>query len=87
MKVACDFSVTSAPHRPLTPWYTPWVSPISATAPGLVLDFAAGKYGSGGSSGPLASYVTLTRTTDATRIDPAGALAVSSHKAVHSIQT
>ena len=76
MKVTCDFSVTSAPHRPLAPWYTPWVSPISATVPGLVLDFAAGIYGSDGNSGPLSSNVTLTRTTDATRIDATGAIEV-----------
>lgn len=76
MKVVCDFSVTSAPHRPLAPWYAPWVSPISATAPGLVLDFAAGIYGSDGISGPLSSNITLTRATDATRIDATGALEV-----------
>jgi hypothetical protein len=74
MKVCCDFSVTSAPHRPLAPWYAPWVSPISATKPGLVLDFAAGIYGSDGNNAPLSSVMALTRSTSGTRIDATGAL-------------
>ncbi len=79
MKLTCDFSVTSAPHRPngsAAPWYAPWNSPVSNSTPGLVLDFAAGAYGAGGASGTLASTVALTRSTDGTRIGPTGALEV-----------
>ncbi len=79
MKLTCDFSVTSAPHRPTgsaAPWYAPWNSPISNTAPGLVLDFAAGIYGIGGASGTLQSTVALTRSTDGTRTDATGAIEV-----------
>ncbi|PHQ96514.1 MAG: hypothetical protein COB40_08040 [Marinosulfonomonas sp.] len=79
MKVVTDLSVSSARHRPVgpsTPWYTPWNSPISATIPGLVLDFATGVYGLGGALGPLESSVSLTRSTDGTRIDAAGAIEV-----------
>ncbi len=79
MKVVSDLSVSSARHRPVgvsTPWYTPWNSPISATVPGLVLDFATGVYGLGGALGPLQSSVSLTRSTDGTRINAAGAIEV-----------
>jgi len=79
MKVVCDFSVTSARHRPVgtsAPWYSPWISPLSNTAPGLVLDFASGTYGAGGATGTLASTVALTRSTDATLVDAAGAVQV-----------
>ena len=79
MKLACDFSVTSARHRPYgtaAPWYAPWNSPISGTAPTLVLDFAADAYGTGGAAGTLAGTVALTRASDGTRTDPTGAIEV-----------
>ncbi len=79
MKVTCDLSITSASHRPMgttAPWYTPWNSPISDTAPGLVLDFATGIYGAGGALGPLENSVTLTRSTDGTRFNAAGIIEV-----------
>lgn len=75
MKITTDLSITSAPHRPFgpsTPWYAPWNSPITGTAPALVLDFAADAYGTGGASGTLTSTVALTRATDATRIGSTG---------------
>ncbi len=77
MKLACDLSVTSARHHaPAPSWRAPWASPLSGTAPGLVLDFAADAYGTGNSAGSFASVVSFTRASDATRTDPAGALQV-----------
>lgn len=74
MKVTCDFSVSSAGHRPMFPWYVPWNSPNSDTAPNLVLDFADATYGTGGVRGSLGGIVSLTRSTDGVRIDGTGAL-------------
>ena len=79
MKIVCDLSVTSAPHRMATtnaPWFTPWQAPISGAAPGLVLDFAAGAYGVGGSAATLASVMALTRASEGTRTASSGALEV-----------
>jgi len=55
MKLVCNLSITSAPHRPRLP------------VPRLLLDFVAGKYAA---SGPrlLAELITFSRSTTATRI-------------------
>lgn len=77
MKVICDFSVSSALHRPLgaaLPWSAAWNSPLSDTAPGLVLDFAADIYGTDGSSGSLQSVLLHQRSSDGTRFDETGGL-------------
>lgn len=77
MKIACDFSLTSAPYRPTAappPWGTPWASPISGTAAGLVLDFAAGAYGVGGQPGSLPGLMAFTRATAASLINASGQL-------------
>ncbi len=77
MKVSCDFSVTSARHRPFgasPPWNSAWNSPLSGTAPGLVLDFAAGVYGAENASNDLQAVMSLVRSSDGTRIDDTGAL-------------
>jgi len=79
MKVVCDFSVTSARHRPVgtsVAWFEPWKSPTSNTVPGLVLDFSNGTYGTGGATGTLASTLVFNRSSDATRIDSTGAIEV-----------
>jgi hypothetical protein len=89
MKIITDFSVTSA--RVGIPgvvgrWDAAWQSPLSLTAPGLVLDFAAQKYGSGGTEQTLAGLVTLTRASDATRTDAAGliqTLGPDQHRLTH----
>ncbi len=81
MKLSCDLSVTSAPHRPATatqaPWGTPWASPITATAAGLVLDFAAGAYGADGTPGSLSGLMNFSRTSTASVIDSSGTLVSS----------
>jgi len=79
MKITSDISITTARHRPAgpsAPWYTPWNSPVSGTAPGLVLAFSDGAYGAGGNSDTLAGIVNFSRPSDATRTDPGGALQV-----------
>ena len=79
MKVTCDFSVTSARHRPVgasTPWYAPWNSPTTNTIPGLVLDFSGNTYGAGGALGTLVSTIVFNRSSDATRIDATGTIDV-----------
>lgn len=79
MKLTCDLSLTSAPHRPgasAAPWYTPWLSPTSAVIPGLVLDFNVGTYGVAGMIGTLASTMTFSRASQAIRTDQTGALEV-----------
>mgnify|MGYP000111986396 CR=1 FL=1 len=77
MKVVFDLSVTSASQAVATtssPWDSAWQSPLTATSPALVLDFLADTYGAGGNAGPLASVLSLSRASSATRIDAAGAL-------------
>lgn len=81
MKISCDFSVTSAPHRPSTatqaPWGSPWASPITATAAGLILDFAAGAYGASGIAGSLGELMNFSRNSAASVIDASGVLVSS----------
>ena len=77
MKVSCDLSVTSAPYRPMqapTPWGASWASPVSGTAAGLVLDFAAGAYGAGAIPGSLPDIMSFSRASAASVIDAAGQL-------------
>jgi hypothetical protein len=77
MKVSCDFSVTSAPCRPMqeaAPWGASWASPVSGTAAGLVLDFAAGAYGAGAVAGSLPDIMSFSRASAASVIDAAGQL-------------
>ena len=79
MKVICDISVSSARHRPngsSVPWYTPWNSPLTNTAPGLVLDFSDDSYGTGGALGSLASTISFSRASEGTRTNPSGQLEV-----------
>lgn len=79
MKVTCDFSVTSARHQPMsssTPWYEPWLSPLSATVPALVLDLQSNTYGAGGALDTFDDLITFTRASAATRTNTAGALEV-----------
>lgn len=77
MKVVFDLSVTSAVSKnnfPPDNWDAAWNSPISGASPALVLDFVAGIYGKGGSVGTLASAMTLSRDSKATRTDADGAI-------------
>ena len=77
MKVVVDISVTSLAAHPVGPqsaWDAAWASPITGTNPALVMDFAAGVYGSGGISAPMTSVLSLARNSDATRTDQAGTL-------------
>ena len=78
MKISCDLSVTSAPYHSgsgsQASWGTPWQSPVTATQAGLVLDFAAGSYGSGGVAGNLSGLMTFSRNSAASVIDASGQL-------------
>lgn len=77
MKVVFDLSVTSAATARAgagAPWDAAWKSPTSGTPAGLILDFAAGIYGAGGTAGALSSQLSLTRSSQATRFDETGAL-------------
>ncbi len=79
MKIVCDLSMTSAPfHQALNAvqaaWGTPWDSPVTATPASLVLDFAAGAYGSGGAPAGLPSLMAFSRTSAASVIDASGLL-------------
>lgn len=85
MKIVRDFSVTSAPFRPAgtaIPWHAAWASPISNTAPGLVLDFAANAYGAGGIAGNLTGLMSLTRTSSATFTNAVGLIETAGVDAV-----
>ena len=77
MKLCCDLSVTTAPHHPQAipkGWGRPWASPLSATLPELVLDFAAGVYGAGGGVKPLGVLLSLSRASQGSVIDANGLL-------------
>ncbi len=77
MKLICDLSLTSAPHRPPgagAPWGTPWNSPLSGTPASLVLDYAADAYGLNGSPSALAAIWAFARASDATHVSDTGAL-------------
>lgn len=75
MKVVHDLSVTATRGSVgAVPWDQPWNSPTSDTPPALVLDFAAGIYGSGGVRGSLSSELTLSRASAASYFDNGGAL-------------
>lgn len=78
MKIVSDLSVTSARYHPVgasQPWGAPWAAPISGTLPGLVLDFAAGAYGSDGMPSSLGAQVSMSRASDATSINASGLIA------------
>lgn len=72
MKVVFDLSVTSA--EPPVPWDAAWVSPVSGTAPGLVLDYVADVFGTDRYQGSLGSTLAFSRGSAATRTDAVGAL-------------
>ncbi len=78
MKVVSDLSVTSVRGGgAAVPWYGAWGSPLSATDPELVLDFAAGVYGAGGVRGTLANTLAVARNSSASYIDDAGNIATA----------
>jgi len=79
MKIVHDISVTSAQSgHGAVAWDLPWASPLTQAAPALVMDFAAGIYGSGGLKSNLASELNLTRSSAASYINSSGALASAS---------
>lgn len=68
MKVVSDLSVTSVQNwseQAAGPWNSAWLSPLSNAEPGLVLDFAAGLYGSGTSQNSIANLLNLNRPSAA----------------------
>ncbi len=75
MKIVRDLSVTAVARTQSVPWDMPWLSPITQANPQLVLDFVAGAYGIDGAPATLATAMTLTRSSSASHINAAGALA------------
>ena len=77
MKLTCDLSLTSAPHRPPgpgAPWGAPWNSPMTGTPASLVMDFTANAYGLNGSASALSAIMAFARSSDATHIGDTGTL-------------
>ena len=83
MKVVRDLSVTSLNNSGMAvPWYSAWAAPLSGGDPQLVLDFAAGVYGAGGTRDSLDNTLSVARNSVATHIDDLGNIAtVPAHSA------
>lgn len=74
MKIVRDLSVTSANSNSFAPWDTAWRSPLGATPPGLVLDFAAGAYGTTGGPTNLATAANFSRSSGASHYGANGSM-------------
>lgn len=73
MKIVSDLSVTA--HRvggANVAWDTYWKSPLSQTAPALVMDFAANAYGVDGAAQTLSAILSFFRSSSASYVDASG---------------
>lgn len=74
MKIVRDLSVTSVNSGHAASWDTAWKAPLSASEPGLVLDFAAGAYGTTSGPSNLASVADFVRSSGASLYGPSGSI-------------